>query len=316
VDRFAEGVSVVVPVFRSTTTLVELVSRVHSALGSTQHQLLLVDDGSGPDTWETILGLASTDNLVIGVRLGRNFGQHSALLAGLRLAEYSVTVTLDDDLQNPPEEIPKLLANLDEGIDVVYGTPKVVAQRRWRAASSLITRTLLASSLGASNAAHMSSFRAFRTSLRNGFEADLGPAVSLDALLSWSTSRFAAVEIAHHARSEGKSNYSFRKLMRFAFDTATGYSSGPLQAATLLGLVTAAFGVGVLGYVLARIMVADESVPGFAFLVSIITIFAGVQFIALGVIGEYLARMHFRVMRKPTFVIAESTLHKQEDQIK
>ncbi len=308
------GVSVVIPVFQSTTTLIDLVSRVHSALDSTPHQVLLVDDGSGSETWNTILGLAATDNLVVGVRLGRNFGQHSALLAGLRLAKYSVTVTLDDDLQNPPEQIPILLARLSEGTDVVYGTPRVTSQKRWRTASSLLTRTLLASSLGAGNAAQMSSFRAFRTSLRHGFEADLGPAVSLDALLSWSTSRFAAVEVDHHPRFEGKSNYSLRKLVRFAFDTATGYSSRPLQAATLLGLVTATFGVGVLGYVLTRIMVTDKSVPGFAFLVSLITIFAGVQFIALGVIGEYLARMHFRVMRKPTFVIAESTIENDESQ--
>lgn len=297
-----------VPVYRTAGGLRELVARVHASLGSLPHEVILVDDGSPPETWDVITDLAANDACVVGLRLGRNAGQHSALLAGLRSAFFSVTVTIDDDLQNPPEEIPKLIEGLSPDVDVVYGTPEVVAQRRWRAASSVVTRALLASSLGAQNAARMSSFRAFRTSLRDGFDGNLGPAVSLDALLSWSTGRFSSVTVAHHHRAEGSSNYSFRKLVRFAFDTATGYSAVPLQAAMMLGALTVVFGVGVLGWVLGRTLLTDESVPGFPFLASIITIFSGAQLIALGVVGEYLARMHFRVMQKPTFVIAETTV--------
>lgn len=302
------AISVVVPVYRTSDGLRELVARVHSSLGVRPHEVILVDDGSPPASWKVIRDLADCDERVVGLRLGRNAGQHSALLAGVRAARYPITVTIDDDLQNPPEEICKLLGALTSDTDVVYGTPADVAQRRWRSASSVLTRSLLASSLGADNAANMTSFRAFRTSLRDGFDGDLGPAVSLDALLSWSTSRFSSVTVEHHHRAEGTSNYSFRKLVRFAFDSATGYSAVPLQAAMLLGLLTAGFGVCVLAWVVGRLVLTGDSVPGFPFLASIVTIFSGAQLLALGVIGEYLARMHFRVMRKPTYVIAESTV--------
>lgn len=304
--EFAEGgVSVVVPVYRSVATLPVLVQRIHAALIDVDHEVLLVDDGSPADTWAMVSSLAATDARVIGLRLGRNAGQHNALVAGVRAARYATTVTLDDDLQNPPEEIPTLLAALVDGVDVVYGSPEVVAQRWWRHTSSRWTRSLMASALGAENAARLSSFRALRTGLRVGFATDLGPAVSLDALLSWSTSRFTSVTVRHEHRAEGRSHYTFRKLMRFALDTATGYSAVPLQIATTLGAVTAVFGVGVLVWVVGRLVVTGSSVPGFPFLASIIAIFSGVQLITLGIIGEYLARMHFRVMRKPTYVIAE-----------
>jgi glycosyltransferase involved in cell wall biosynthesis len=300
-----DAVSVVVPVFKSTDTLVELVARVYAALPDRRFEIILVDDGSPPETWETIGRIAAGAPMVRGIRLSRNAGQHSALLAGVRAARYPNIVTIDDDLQNPPEEIPCLLAALDEGADVVYGVPRNVAQRHWRRSSSLVSRTLMSSALGAENAARMSSFRAFRTRLRDGFDGELGPSVALDALLSWSTSTFASVEVDHHSRKEGKSNYNFRKLLRFAMDTATGYSTVPLQVATALGMLTALFGIGVLVWVIGRLIISGTSVPGFPFLASIIAVFAGVQLVTLGVIGEYLARMHFRVMRKPSYVVAE-----------
>lgn len=307
------AVSVVVPVYRTSEGLKELVARIHSSLRERSHEVIMVDDGSPSGSWKAICDLADDDGQILGLRLGRNAGQHSALLAGVRAAQFPIIVTIDDDLQNPPEEIPKLLAALsDDSVDVVYGTPAVVAQRRWRSASSVVTRWLLKSALGADNAANMTSFRAFRSSLRDGFEGDLGPAVSLDALLSWSTSRFCSVTVEHRHRAEGSSNYSFRKLARFALDTATGYSALPLQATMILGLLTAGFGVGVLAWVVGRLVLVGESVPGFPFLASIVTIFSGAQLLALGVIGEYLARMHFRVMRKPTYVVAETTIHKSQ----
>lgn len=215
-------------------------------------------------------------------------------------------MTIDDDLQNPPEEIPRLLDALSTGIDVVYGTPATTAQRRWRAASGTAMRLMLARILGVEGAQDLSSFRAFRSSLRDGFDDALGPAVTIDALLSWSTSRFASVTVEHHDRTEGKSNYSFRKLLRFAFDTSTGYSAAPLQGATIIGAITALFGVGVLVWVAGQVLIVGESARGFPFLASIIAIFAGAQLVALGIIGEYLARMHFRIMRKPTYFIAET----------
>lgn len=307
------AVSVVVPVYRTTLQLRELVARVHESLRSCKHEVILVDDGSPSKTWDVVSEISRSDPTVTGLRLGRNFGQHSAILAGLRAARYPITVTLDDDLQNPPEEIPTLLWALSCDVDVVYGSPIETGQSRWRRFGSFVVRKLILSTLGALSAANSSSFRAFRTSLREGFNGDLGPSVSMDALLSWSTDRFTSVSVRHEPRRVGKSHYSVRRLTRFAVDAITGYSTIPLQVATAVGLATMIFGLGVLGWVLGRLALTGESIPGFPFLVSIIVVFSGAQLAALGIVGEYLARMHFRVMQKPTFVIAESTVNRGEN---
>jgi len=301
------SVSVVVPVYRATTSLYPLVTRLERALKGRDFEILLVDDGSPESTWKIASELAMTRMSVRAIRLGRNFGQHNALLAGIRSARHAIIVTLDDDLQNPPEEVPRLLAALTPGIDVVYGVSPDIAQRPWRRWGSSLSRWVIAH-LGAVNATDMSSFRVIRTHLRDGFPEDLGPSVSLDAMLSWVTERFTTVRVEHADRHEGESNYSASRLVRFALDVATGYSAVPLQLALALGLATAAFGFVVLTYVLIRFAISGTSVAGFPFLASIIAIFSGVQLLTLGVIGEYLARMHFRVMRKPTYVIAETVL--------
>lgn len=299
------GVSVVVPAYRSQRTIGELARRISAALEGSSHEVIIVVDGSPDNTWGEVEGLVHEYPNFIGVRLGRNAGQHNALLAGVRNARFATTVTLDDDLQNPPEEIPRLLAQLTEGIDVVYGVPDRVAQSPFRRFGSLVTRRTLAGVLGAPNARELSSFRAFRTSLRDGFADELGPGVSLDALLAWSTDRFHSQPVRHDPRTEGASNFNVRKLVRFALDMATGYSTRPLRFALRFGLLTGVLGFLLMAYVVGRAIVLGISVPGFPFLASTIAFFAGVQLITIGVIGEYLARMHFRVMRKPSYVIAE-----------
>jgi glycosyltransferase involved in cell wall biosynthesis len=307
-------VSVVVPVFHSVTTLAPLIKRIYETLGQDSFEVILVDDGSPADTWAEVCRLVHKHDVIRGIRLSRNSGQHSALLAGVRAARGDVIVTLDDDLQNPPEEIPKLLRELSHEVDLVYGSPKQIAQARWRRWSSIAIRRFMASVLKADNVRNSSSFRAFRTSLRNGFDADLGPSVSLDALLSWSTTRSTSVVVTHSPRTEGRSQFNLRRLLRFAVDTMTGYSTTPLQAVLILGFSTAVFGLGILGWVVGRAIFLGTSVPGFSFLASTIAIFAGVQLMTLGVIGEYLARMHFRVMQKPTYVVAETVGMNSGDQ--
>jgi len=234
-------------------------------------------------------------------------GPACGLLAGVRQAKNPVIVTLDDDLQNPPEEVPHLLEALSDDVDVVYGLPKQAKQSAWRRFSSVSSKWLMRYALGFLRATEISAFRAFRTKLRDSFDRDLGPGVSLDAVLNWATTRFGSVEVRHDSRAEGQSNYNFRKLFRFMLDTATGYSTVPLRFATSLGLSTVALSLGVLIWVLGRPLITGESVPGFPFLAATIAIFSGVQLIVLGVLGQYIGRMHFRVMNKPTYTIADRT---------
>jgi len=303
----SQGLSVIVPVYRSERTLQKLVDRVSASVGWQDFEIVLVDDASEDGTWKEISAISKVNSNVKGLRLGRNSGQHGALLAGVRVAGFATIVTLDDDLQNPPEEISKLLSALAPEIDVVYGVSTKVKQNIYRRLVSKIARKFFSSTLGFSSAVSMSSFRAFRTDLRTGFDSSLGPNISLDALLTWSTSRFTTTEVAHDQRAEGKSHYTFRKLVRFMIDMATGYSTLPLRMASTLGFATVAFGLVLLIFVVSKPLLTGGTVPGFPLLASSITIFSGVQIFLLGVLGEYIGRMHFRVMNKPTYMIAETT---------
>jgi undecaprenyl-phosphate 4-deoxy-4-formamido-L-arabinose transferase len=237
----------------------------------------------------------------------RNYGQHNALLCGLRAARNEIVVTLDDDLQHPPEEIGKLVAELEDGYDVVYGTPLHQQHGLWRNLASFITRLALQSTMGVDNARKVSAFRALRTQVRQAFGTYQSPFVILDVLLTWGTTRFKSIPVQHEPRQVGVSNYTFRKLVVHAINMITGFTVLPLQLASLLGFAFALFGVLVLAYVVGRYLIQGGSVPGFPFLASIIAVFSGVQLFALGIIGEYLARMHFRIMERPAYVVREET---------
>ncbi len=298
------SISVVTPVYNGEASVGELCRRLANVLPriSAQHEVILVNDGSRDRSWETISELCSRSPVVRGLNLMRNYGQHNALLCGIRAAKYEFTVTLDDDLQHPPEEIPRLLARLEEGFDVVYGAPKAEQNGLMRALASRITRLALSAAVGSDVAKNVSAFRVFPTQLREAFAAYQSPFVSIDVLLTWATTRFGATTVAFQPRHSGSSNYSFTKLVRHALDMMTGFSSAPLQLASLIGFTCTLFGLAVFIYVFIRYCL-EGSVPGFPFLASIIAIFSGAQLFALGVIGEYLARMHFRSMKRPAYVV-------------
>jgi undecaprenyl-phosphate 4-deoxy-4-formamido-L-arabinose transferase len=161
--------------------------------------------------------------------------------------------------------------------------------------------------MGAEVARSVSAFRVFRTRLRDAFAAYQGPFVSIDVLLTWGTARFAALPVREEPRALGRSNYTFLRLVRHALNMVTGFSALPLQCAAWTGFALTLFGIGLLAYVLGRYLVQGTSVPGFPFLASVIVIFSGAQLFALGIIGEYLARMHFRIMDKPPYTIRSTT---------
>jgi undecaprenyl-phosphate 4-deoxy-4-formamido-L-arabinose transferase len=297
----------VVPVYNSESSLRELVARLVRTLepSTSAFELILVNDGSRDRSWPVICELQRELGCVHGIDLMRNYGQHNALLCGIRAATYDVIVTIDDDLQNPPEEVVKLLDRLEAGFDVVYGTPEAESHGLWRDLASRVTKIALQSTMGAATARKVSAFRAFRTGIRGAFATYAGPFVSIDVLLTWGTTRFEAVVVQHDPRRLGTSNYTFRKLVTHALNMMTGFSTLPLQFASITGFFFMLFGVGSLVYVVGRYLIQGTTVAGFPFLASQIAIFSGAQLFALGVIGEYLARMHFRMMERPTYAVRE-----------
>jgi len=207
----------------------------------------------------------------------------------------------------PPEEIPKLLDKLAEGYDVVYGRPEKEQHGFWRDIASRVTKLALQTVMGAEIARNVSAFRAFRAEVCDGFADYRSPFVSIDVLLTWGATRFTSVPVRHDPRQGGVSNYTFSKLLVHALNMVTGFSIFPLQVASFVGFALTLFGFGLLVYVVGRYLIQGSSVPGFTFLASIICLFSGAQLFALGILGEYLARMHFRTMDRPPYVVRSKT---------
>jgi glycosyltransferase involved in cell wall biosynthesis len=303
--EYIKGITIVIPVYNSESTLESLHDRlcIIAEKLKVEYEIIFIDDGSKDNSWKKLCYLLKKDQHVKIIQLMRNFGQHNALLAGIRAADHDVIITMDDDLQNPPEEIPKLLNKLIEGYDVVYGKPEEKQHGLWRNLGSFITQLALQSAMGAETATKVSPFRALRTQVRDAFADCRGPFVSIDVLLTWGTDRFAAIKVRHDPRLMGTSNYTLGKLVTLAIDMMTGFSMAPLKLASLVGFAFTALGLLIFLYVIIRYFIAGSTVPGFPFLASLIAIFSGSQLLALGIMGEYMARMHFRTMNKPSYVV-------------
>ncbi|MGD8406902.1 MAG: glycosyltransferase family 2 protein [Anaerolineales bacterium] len=302
------NVSVVVPVYNGSDSLPTLVDEVGKVLPdvSGEFELVLVNDGSPDQSWQVILELADSHPWVRGIDLMRNYGQHNATLCGVREARYEVIVIMDDDLQNPPREIPKLLEKLAEGYDVVYGVSRRRQQAWWKTLASVLVKRAIAYVMGLRTVRDIGAFKAFRADLRRSFEDFKSPDVLVDVLLSWGTSSFASIPVDEEPRTVGKSNYNLFKLVKVSLLVLTSYTTIPLRLASIIGFLFTLFGLGVLIYVLVVYFTAG-SIPGFPFLSSTIIIFSGVQLFALGIIGEYLARVFERTGGKQTYVIGKTT---------
>ena len=274
--RFKKNsISVIVPVYNSAKILSKLHDRLMNVLKeiTDEYEVIFINDGSEDESFDVIKQLSDKNPLCRNISLMKNYGQHNALLCGIRNANYDVIITIDDDLQNPPEEIPKILGKLNQGYDVVYGTPTNEQHGLFRNLASVLTKVALQTVMGVEKARRVSAFRAFRSTIRDSFQEYRGSLVSIDVLLSWGTNNFTSVEVEHHGRELGESNYTFRKLIIHALNLITGFSVLPLQIASLLGFIFAAFGFMVFIYVVGIFMFFGAPVQGFPFLASIICIF-------------------------------------------
>ncbi|GAA0374257.1 glycosyltransferase family 2 protein [Microbispora corallina] len=302
------SVSVVIPCYRSARTLPRLVAGLMPVLRevSPDHEVILVVDGSPDDTWAAASRLARDVDGVRAIHLSRNYGQHNALVAGIRDARGDVVVTMDDDLQHPPEQIPLLLSTLEgERLDLVYGVPHQEEHGCLRSLASRSVKAGMAAALGIGAAREISAFRAFRTRLRDGFDGLRGPHASVDVALSWATTRVGSVRVHMRRRGDGRSNYTPRLLVRHTVNMLVGYSSAPLRAASLLGFLAGVLGLLLAGVVLWRFLTGGITVAGFTTLASMVALFSSAQLMSIGVLGEYIGRIHGGGMGRPTYVVRE-----------
>lgn len=303
-------VSVVIPCYATGIRVERLVSSIDSSMATipnTTFEIIFVVDGSPDNSWDYVLSACEKNKHVHGINLMRNFGQHAALLAGIRKATGSYIVTMDDDFQHDPNDIPSLLSALTSEYDLIYGVSSVEEHSFFRNIASRAFKWIAQNFLGLQDARNITAFRAFRRELASGFYQTEDPFAPLDVLLSWTTTKIGTQEVKMLEREDGVSGYSFKRLVSHAINAVTGYSTKPLRIVTVLGLVT--FGISTLlliGLVI-KYLNGDISVAGYPSLAIMIALFSGTQLLSLGVMGEYLGRLHIRSMGKPRYVIRDET---------
>lgn len=301
------SVSVIVPVYNSAATVVPLVDELSEALRILvdTFEIILVDDRSTDASWAQIASLALDRTAVRGIRLTRNVGEQHAVLCGIQAARYSVSVTIDDDLQQPPAEISRLLAEIERGADLVYGRPLHARHSAPRVTLSAITKFTLEKVAGVPHARGLSSMRAFRTDLRERFGTVDGSDCSVDALLTQASSRRATVRVHHEPRRDGSSNYSLGSLVGHTTGLLTAMATTPFRWVGLLGSLSTAIGsTGLVTTALASLLVGlTGEVAVFMAGAALLTI-AGAQLLALWLIGEYVVRIRQHQLGGPAYQVA------------
>ncbi len=305
----AVEITVVIPVYNSSGCLAELLrqlTRQLDAIGQS-YEVILVDDASPDDSWQVIKELAPQYPKVTAIRLMKNRGQAFATLCGFENARGEIMVTMDDDLQHPPDQLPKLLDRLasDPEIDCVFGYFKEKKHAAYRNLGSQAISWINARSFGLPSDLHASAFRAIRKRLTDGIlqHQTLNPVLSF--MLYDTTRRIACVPVEHNPRYAGKSNYTVAKQFGLALDVICNVSMLPLRAVTLLGLGSCVLGSIFVAIALYRYYTDQIAVPGWTTVVILISFFSGMILLSLGVVGEYLVRIFREVRGAPKYVERE-----------
>jgi undecaprenyl-phosphate 4-deoxy-4-formamido-L-arabinose transferase len=302
------SLSVVIPVFNEEENLDELIRRCLSACDRTGRlfEIILVDDGSSDSSAEKIdLAAKQNSGKVVGVFLNRNYGQHAAVLAGFEQSKGDVIITLDADLQNPPEEIPRLVDAMDKGYDVV-GTVRLQRQDTlFRRVASAIINKAVQKSTGVMMHDYGCMLRAYRRHIVEAMLMCREHSTFIPILANSFARTTTEIDVKHEARKQGQSKYSLMKLVMLHFDLLTSMTTFPLRLLSILGGIVSSAGIGFgLFLLLMRIYYGAEwAAQGVFTLFAILFIFVGAQFIAMGLLGEYIGRIYHDVRARPRYFV-------------
>ncbi len=298
-------ISIVIPVFNEISLIDELHSRlklVCEGLGR-NYEVIIVDDGSSDGSHEKLIQLKNNDTALRIVKFTRNFGQQAAVLAGFRISRGKIIVQLDSDLQNPPEEIPKLLEAMAENVDLVTTVQRKRRDGVIRIFGSRFLLKIGQMLFGNQVKLNLCSFRALRSSVVEKIESCKDRSRYMAVLMSWMGLPTVEIEVEHHERKNGNTKYSFLNLLILAWDLVTGYSSFPLRMVTYMGLFGAFLGFLMMMFLLFQRIVNGILIEGFVVLSAVFAFFAGVQLLSIGFLGEYLGRVHHQIQERPDYII-------------
>ncbi len=300
------ALSVVAPCYNEAAGLREFHRRVSAAAAGVcgdAHEIVLVDDGSRDGTWEMIAALAAEDPHVAGVRLMRNYGHQPAASAGLALARGNRVMLIDSDLQDPPELLGPMMQRMDDGADVVYGQRTSRQAETWFKKASASAFYRLLSRLAATPIPqNTGDFRLMSRAVVDSLAAMPERQRFIRGMVSWIGGRQVALPYERHARHAGTTKYPLRKMVNFALDAITSFSTVPLRLASYLGLVSAVVSLVLLAYTLVQWWRGDAAV-GWPSVMTAVTLFGAVQLLVLGILGEYVGRLFQEAKARPLFMV-------------
>lgn len=300
--------SVVIPVFNEEDNLAELHARLSLTLEASpwSWEVIYVDDGSKDSSWELLGRIQEQDTRARLVRFNRNYGQHMAIFAGFEKVRGQVVVTLDADLQNPPEEVPKLVRKLEEGFDVVSGWRQNRHDSVLRKIPTWLVAKMTSRVVGVNLKDYGCMLRAYRREVVEAMCASQESSSYIPALANLYAANVAEIPVAHAERAAGRSKYGLLKLIKLNFDLMTGFSVLPIQMVSVLGVLIALVGLGFGLFLFVRRLVVGPEVEGVFTLFAVLFVFVGLQILVVGLMGEYLGRIYREVRHRPRFVIRET----------
>jgi undecaprenyl-phosphate 4-deoxy-4-formamido-L-arabinose transferase len=303
-------ISVLVPVLNEEESLEELNGRLAAALNSMEkgYEIIYINDGSTDRTQPMLEGFRQQSDRVKIIEFNRNYGQHMALFAGFQRAAGQTVITIDADLQNPPEEIPRLVEKAEEGYDVVATYRRGRQDSIFRRWPSWLMNKYMAHFVGVRLRDYGCMLRAYSREVVDSINLCEESSSYVPALANTYAKRIIEIEVGHEERKKGVSKYGLFKLLRLNFDFMTGFSLLPIQYISLIGMLMAIVGLAFALFLFARRLIVGPESEGLFTLFAILFFFMGIQVFALGIIGEYIGRIFQEVRRRPRFIVKKELL--------
>jgi len=298
-------VSVLIPVLNEEESLFELQERLKSTLNTIgkSYEIIYINDGSTDNTQRILEDFYKNDKNVKVIEFNRNYGQHMALFAAFTYASGDIIVTIDGDLQNPPEEIPRLIRKIGEGYEVVGTYRKKRKDSLFRRVASIIVNKITSRLVGVKLRDYGCMLRAYTRNVIDHINMCSESSSFIPALANTFAKRIVEIEVGHEERKKGKTKYSIFRLLRLNFDLMTSFSLLPIQFIGVLGFIIALLGLAFALFLIIRRMIIGPEVEGTFTLFGILFFFIGIQIFALGVIGEYIGRIYQEVRKRPRYIV-------------
>ena len=303
------NLSVIIPVYNSSSIILKLVSKISEEILKIKristYQIVLINDCSEDSSWSEISKICNQEKFIVGINLMKNYGQHNAIMAGINIAEGDYVITMDDDFQHSPTEISNILDRMEEGYDVCYTNYKNNKYNAFKIFSSQLNNKISNFLINKPKNIYLSSFKCFTKKICEEIKKYDGPFVYIDGLIFDITKNVSSVDVEHLERMTGNSNYNIFKLISLWLRVLTNFSIVPLRISTIAGFFMTFVSFCSILVIVSIKLLNPTIAAGWASIISVLLFFSGLQFIVLGLIGEYIGRSYLNLNKKPQFVVRE-----------